>query len=510
MTAADRLRTLAGEWDVYGLGGALEDVARQIERERACDADTTENVRLIVGGVIDSMERHVSGVEGAEDSPVARWARELREALKSDASDGSDGEKPSCPGCHDAADATFGGRKVTRDPAEDVSMSAYDLLSSDERNAIAWVRDHGGIDYVKREWRSRVPYDRYVRRRQSLLGHIAECETALGRRREIISKLTHRVSDLTNENAELRKRLMPEGMEWPRFEDGEPVRIGDEFMGNDGKIYTVKQVRFMGCYFSLYDFCDEKPQLKADYGECVKRPAPKALDADGAEIRVGDTVWDVEYGCEHVVTKVSKGTVFVAFEDESADRYDPASLTHRAPVLAADGRPLRVGETVWDVNDGREYKVVTVESPVQFDMTLIKVDDGKAAYCVWIRPDNLTHQRPVLDADGVPIKVGDTVYEVGENYPPFIVGRLPEPGAYRTVKVVHPSGAFTFLDPERLTHTKPEVDSWQRIEEDVMADAKDYCESRGISSEYPKHSGKAKCEDLVRRCRALAERERGE
>lgn len=265
-------------------------------------------------------------------------------------------------------------------------MSAYDLLSSDERNAIAWVRDHGGIDYVKREWRSRVPYDRYVRRRQSLLGHIAECETALGRRREIISKLTHRVSDLTNENAELRKRLMPEGMEWPRFEDGEPVRIGDEFMGNDGKIYTVKQVRFMGCYFSLYDFCDEKPQLKADYGECVKRPAPKALDADGVEIRVGDTVWDVEYGCEHVVTKVSKGTVFVAFEDESADRYDPASLTH----------------------------------------------------------------------------------------------------------------------------TKPEIDSWQRIEEDVMADAKDYCESRGISSEYPKHSGKAKCEDLVRRCRALAERERGE
>lgn len=32
-------------------------------------------------------------------------------------------------------------------------------------------------------------------------------------------------------------------------------------------------------------------------------------------------------------------------------------------------------------------------------------------------------------------------------------------------------------------------------------------EERGIKPEYPKHSGKAKCEDLVRRCRALAERD---
>ena len=52
MSGIDRLRTLAGEWDAYGLGGPLEDIAGQIERERACDADTTENVRLVVGGVI--------------------------------------------------------------------------------------------------------------------------------------------------------------------------------------------------------------------------------------------------------------------------------------------------------------------------------------------------------------------------------------------------------------------------------------------------------------------------
>lgn len=86
----------------------------------------------------------------------------------------------------------------------------------------------------------------------------------------------------------------------------------------------------------------------------------------------------------------------------------------------------------------------------------------------------------------------------------------PEIDPDKRVKLRLDDGAFTGLDPDQLTHTKSEIDSWERIEEDVMVDAKDYCESRGISSEYPKHSGKAKCEDIVRRCRALAGRERGE
>ena len=122
MTGIERLRTLAGAWDAYGLSGILEYVARQIELERACDADTAENIRLIVGRVIDDMERHVSGVEGADDSPVTRWARELREAL-----------------CGDE-----------HDPDADVSMSAYDLLPQEDRDAVAWVRERGGLERVKK------------------------------------------------------------------------------------------------------------------------------------------------------------------------------------------------------------------------------------------------------------------------------------------------------------------------------------------------------------------------
>ena len=205
MSGIDSLRTLAGAWDECDLGGALMDVADQIERERACDEDAIENVRLIVGGVIDDMERHVSGVEGADDSPVARWARELRHAMKSDASDECGAQKPSWHDHADAADVTSGAAKVTRDPADDVSMSAYDLLPADEREAIAWVREHGGLERVKAQRRESMPRAAYERKKAGFLGHIAECERALRRRNQRIEELGHRASDLAVDGKPLRE-----------------------------------------------------------------------------------------------------------------------------------------------------------------------------------------------------------------------------------------------------------------------------------------------------------------
>ena len=167
---------------------------------------------------------------------------------------------------------------------------------NEDADAIAWVRDHGGLDSVKSEWRSRVPYDRYERSRQRLLDHITECETALGRRRRCIEELEGRVKALTTENAELRKRAMPEGMEWPRYEDGELVKFGDELEHYEqGHQFRVDAVEFMG---DGWRACYENDGVRDVYrpGERVKRPAPKVLDADGAEIRVGDTVYDVDTG----------------------------------------------------------------------------------------------------------------------------------------------------------------------------------------------------------------------
>ena len=444
MRGIDRLRALAGAWDAYGLGGALMDVADEIERERACDEDAIENVLLIVGGVVDEMERHVSGVEGADDSPVARWARELRRALKSDTSDAAEQQKPSCADPAEAADVTSEAQKVTRDPADDVSMSAYDLLPEEEREAIAWVREHGGLERVKAQRRESMPRAAYERKKAGFLSHIAECERALRRRNQRIEELGHRASDLTAENAELRKRAMPDGMEWlveawPRFEDDAPVRLLDDFerYGEENDVRAVTM--YPDGSFALNCRAYSK-------GERVNRPAPNVLDADGVEIRVGDTVWDVEFGCENVVTKVSDSAVFVAFEGKSADRCDPASLTHRAPVIAADGRPLREGETVYKLDDDRPYTLK------RFDGDHVSINAGGSPFDIWTFPNKLTHERP---------------------------------------------------------------DSWERIEEDAE---KDPCGYFGFDGEEPcgkcPASGK-NCEqqvarDLVRRCRALAERERGE
>lgn len=201
---------------------------------------------------------------------------------------------------------------------------------------------------------------------------------------------------------ELRRRLVPEGMEWlveawPRFEDGEPVRVGDEFMGKDGKTYTVKQIRFMGCYFSLYDFCDDKPQFKADYGERVKRPAPKVLDADGAEIELGDDLYSVEGGLKFHVSHIDRVSNRIATDAMFAlDKWaDPSMYTHRAPVLAADGRPLREGETVWDVLGKRQFTVLEIGPDTMlggYNVNTVGVDG--MGLKGWSKPSDLTHERP--------------------------------------------------------------------------------------------------------------------
>ena len=57
----------------------------------------------------------------------------------------------------------------------------------------------------------------------------------------------------------------------------------------------------------------------------------------------------------------------------------------------------------------------------------------------------------------------------------------------------------------RIAHAKPEPDSWERIEEDATRMPGEYCERYGIYGDsFPQAEAMA-C-DLVRRCRALAER----
>ena len=392
MTGIERLRELADKYaelgkdhttiDVVPSGMAMlfSSIANQIERERACDGDTAENIRLIVGGVIDEMERHVLGHEGMEDSPVARWARELRAAL--------------------------GGRDEEVTDVATIRKDAYD--------AYEWVEAHGGLDAVKEEWRSRVPYDKHEERRQRLINHIAECEEALGRRNERIKELGRRVNDLTTENAELHRRAMPEGCEWPRFEDGEPVRIGDKFECWCGDTEVVGSVTIMEGR-SVLNRSQPHAFIVSDgpftaHGERVKRPAPKVLDADGAEIRVGDIVyllpgdwcgkfpllgcheWDamkvISLSYNHDTGRIECGTT----SSYVVCRPYPSQLTHRAPVIAADGRPLRDGEHVYHVETGAELVVKELPKPGEYQAVVVFAPP--ASHLTSFDPDQLTHERP--------------------------------------------------------------------------------------------------------------------
>lgn len=73
--------------------------------------------------------------------------------------------------------------------------------------------------------------------------------------RDCITKMMTAIADRID-----AERALPEGMEWPRFEDGEPVKVGDEveYKGETMRVYLA------------------------------------TLDADGAPIKVGDTVYFVD------------------------------------------------------------------------------------------------------------------------------------------------------------------------------------------------------------------------
>lgn len=178
------------------------------------------------------------------------------------------------------------------------------------------------------------------------------------------------------------ERALPEGIEWPRFEDGELVKIGDEveFEGETMRVFSVA-FNFNGwvlwCARESFD-----GRLCGSYGELVKRPTPKVLDADGVPINVGDTV----YG-----------------DDEAS--------------------PLTVVRLFKDATGA----------------TLVDSADSLGTY-------------------------------------------------------------FTFV-PSRLTHERP--DSWERIEEDAKLAPRDYLESRGMNPEKPERIAFMMA-DLVRRAKALA------
>lgn len=160
--------------------------------------------------------------------------------------------------------------------------------------------------------------------------HVASC-------RDCMTKMMTAIADRIDAEREL-----PEGMEWPRFEDGGLVRIGDE-VEFEGETMLVCDATFYADADGWALWCDREDmsgRLYGKYGERVKRPAPKVLDADGVPIEVGDTVWATYNGCKHIVMAVcSDGSL-------------------HPEMLTDDGCMVEYEEGLWDF-----AKKVTHEQP---------------------------------------------------------------------------------------------------------------------------------------------------
>ena len=237
-------------------------------------------------------------------------------------------------------------------------------------------------------------------------------------------------------NGELTERERRILAMWPRYEDGEPVWIGDDVSGMDIRSFVFTESGAMVTNLTsvpAYGECRK-------YGEPFKRPAPKALDADGMEIKVGDMIYSIENGNSYTVRSINGiGTIeFKGFNDKG---WSPKYFTHMQPAIDADGVCIKVGDTVWH-HSGLAHGVVT------------SIDAGS------------------------------------------LMG---------TVRYVN--GGVEFRDAAKdLTHTRP--DSWERLEEDADKNPFDYCKDVGHRLDTCENSEAYKARDIVRRSKKLAGVER--
>ena len=201
------------------------------------------------------------------------------------------------------------------------------------------------------------------------------------------------------------------------------------------------------------------------------------LASDGEPLEVGQTVYVIANGKTHHVTEVDAVSKrFRSMEQVDGSHWlDPMCFTYQRPVLAADGKPLREGETVYHIADGKEYTVEEL-----FEAGAMVTPDGiTGGRC---RAEYLTHHRPVIASDGKPLREGETVWSVSGLTEYEVLGF--ENGL---VYVENSRNKFvcSYREPKELTHDGQ--DSFARIWDDAF-------------------SGIITWQEMERRARALAER----
>ena len=153
----------------------------------------------------------------------------------------------------------------------------------------------------------------------------------------LFERIADRIEDETDEPRDMvREPQLPEGVEWPRFEDGELVKFGDE-VEFEGETWNVTGIGFESPGFDIGLRCGLNiGAMSGSYGERLKRPKPKVLDADGAPIEVGDAVYFVggsgtRFAVKDIDFKPDGAFVDIIDEDRYSSTVNPESLTHERP-----------------------------------------------------------------------------------------------------------------------------------------------------------------------------------
>lgn len=325
----------------------------------------------------------------------------------------------------------------------DVEVEDVATVRTDAMEAWRWVHEHGGIEVLRRLF-----------------------QDADSRRVELCAALGIDLDNGWSEAmAAMRLRLMPEGYEWPRYEGGPLLRYGDSYIGDDGNNHRAWQIRF-----------DSNADVHVSRSE----------DGDGFD----RTTWD---------------------------HFNKGERVRRPAVLASDGNRIEPAMDVWWICEGDERGIHAEMLHVDGidDDGMVECSPYNGGTSVVLDPAELYVKKPVLDADGVPIKKGDTVYLLpgkwcdefpclgfhgGEELEVFADGEAHHvPGSVQCREREKRLGlrGTCYPKPSQLTHTKPEPpDSWERIEDDA----------RGLDSGVDIDLFSHTHEDLVRRCKALAER----
>lgn len=114
----------------------------------------------------------------------------------------------------------------------------------------------------------------------------------------------------------------------PLFDDGEPAQFGDRFVNDKGNDSTLSSLNYTK---GDHDYVSENGGKRHEVTSRLKCPEPQVLDADGVPIVVGDTVWNVFDDQKRTVIGFRGGKAHV--ESGPGIEFFEAGheLTHREP-----------------------------------------------------------------------------------------------------------------------------------------------------------------------------------